>query len=113
MYDSYMHVYGSDMDKRLVGWFVGLGFTALSSSIAIHTQRAHDVETTSNDVDATSLRRIDVSSASLRRHVPAGYLASKGDRKIIRYTTGNSQSNHTRTYSHIYCKHSLPLSSPV
>ena len=28
-----------------------------------------------NDVDATSLRRIDVITTSLRRHVPAGNLA--------------------------------------
>ena len=35
------------------------------------------VGTSRNDVDETSLRRIDVSTTSLRLHMPAGNLASK------------------------------------
>ena len=105
MSDSYMHVYGSDMGKWLVGWSFDLWFTALSNIIFTHIGHMTS-KRRRTEVDATALRRIDVSSASLRRHVPAGYLPNKGDNIMIRYARGTRQSNLNRTYY----KHTWPLS---
>lgn len=57
----------------------------------IHRQKAHDVEMASyrrrskrrrTDIDAPSLRRVEVCTTSLRRHLPAGLLQT---RKISKY----------------------------